>query len=266
LWRTEPQETPPDLPPSPKPPPTDFDRAFWISAGRSMLACLAVAVVIGLSGAARDLGDIVAWCIETVVGCAIGLVVARRLVPQAWFTTKLWAAGLAIASSVSVPMAFLVVGLHVFLDHQHLTRGLMLGILPSVFGVTLVMTGLAFLVRRPVTQTHAAATPDAPPAKFLDRLPPRLRGGELYAVEAEDHYLRLHTSLGQDLILMRLADALVELEGLEGAQTHRSWWVARAAVTSAERLDGRAVLTLRDGAGAPVSRGFVKALRAAGWF
>jgi DNA-binding LytR/AlgR family response regulator len=42
--------------------------------------------------------------------------------------------------------------------------------------------------------------------------------------------------------------------------------VARAAVTDAERLDGRAVLTLRDGAEVPVSRGFAKALRSAGWF
>jgi DNA-binding LytR/AlgR family response regulator len=85
-------------------------------------------------------------------------------------------------------------------------------------------------------------------------------------VEAEDHYLRLHTSLGQDLILMRLSDAVAELEGLEGAQTHRSWWVAKGAVTGTERLDGRAVLTLKDGAEVPVSRGFARELRAAGWF
>jgi LytTr DNA-binding domain len=253
------------VPPATEPAANDFDRASWISAARIMLACLAVAAVIGLSGAARGVGDLLAWCIETVFGVAIGIVVARRLVPQAWFTAKLWAAGLVIASSISVPMALLVVTLRVLLDHQPLTAGLLKDVLPSVFGVTLAMTGLAFLVRRPMTQTHAAK-PDAPPPKFLERLPPRLSGAELFAVEAEDHYLRLHTSLGQDLILMRLADALVELEGLEGAQTHRSWWVARAAVASAERLDGRAVLTLKDGAEVPVSRGFARALRTAGWF
>ena len=57
----------------------------------------------------------------------------------------------------------------------------------------------------------------AAPAKFLDRIPLKLRGGELYAVQAEDHYLRLHTSKGSDLILLRLADAVAELEGIEGA-------------------------------------------------
>jgi hypothetical protein len=253
------------VPQASPPAASDFDRAFWISTGRILLACLAVAAIISLSGGARSFADVAAWCLETLFGAAIGIVVARALVPQAWFTTKLWAAGLVIACSVSVPMAMLVVTLRVMLDHHRLTAGLLKDVLPSVFGVTLVMTGLAFLVRRPMTQTHAAR-PDAPPPKFLERLPPRLRGAELFAVEAEDHYLRLHTSLGQDLVLMRLADALVELEGLEGAQTHRSWWVARAAVASAERLDGRAVLTLKDGAEVPVSRGFARALRTAGWF
>jgi DNA-binding LytR/AlgR family response regulator len=85
-------------------------------------------------------------------------------------------------------------------------------------------------------------------------------------VEAEDHYLRLHTSLGQDLILMRLGDAVTELEGIEGARTHRSWWVARDAVSRVEREDGRVRLVLVDGASAPVSRAYIKALRAAGWF
>jgi DNA-binding LytR/AlgR family response regulator len=72
--------------------------------------------------------------------------------------------------------------------------------------------------------------------------------------------------LGQDLILMRLSDAVSELEGLEGAQTHRSWWVAKDAVTGAERGDGRATLTLKDGSEVPVSRAYARTLRAEGWF
>ena len=66
-------------------------------------------------------------------------------------------------------------------------------------------------------------------------------------MQSEDHYLRLHTSLGQELILMRLSDAVAELEGVEGAQVHRSWWVARAAIAQARRGEGRATLTLKDG-------------------
>jgi DNA-binding LytR/AlgR family response regulator len=114
-------------------------------------------------------------------------------------------------------------------------------------------------------ETHAGPA-GAAPAKFLSRLPDKLTGADLWAVEAQDHYLRLHTSKGRDLILMRLSDAVAELEGLEGARTHRSWWVARGAVTDVARGEGRATLTLIDGTEVPVSRGFAKTLREAGWF
>jgi hypothetical protein len=243
----------------------DAERAFRASAIRVILACLAVALVIGVSGAARDIGDTLIWAVETVVGALMGITVARLWIPQAWFDDKLWAAALAIAGAVTLPMTALVLIVAVLWRHMPLSLALGWEVLPSVFGTSLVMTALAFLVRRTPTQTHAAPA-SAPPPKFLSRLPSRLAGGEIFAVEAEDHYLRLHTSLGQDLILMRLADAVAELEGVEGAQTHRSWWVAKAAVTAAERADGRATLTLKDGAEVPVSRGFAKQLRAAGWF
>ena len=84
-------------------------------------------------------------------------------------------------------------------------------------------------------------------------------------MESEDHYLRLHTSQGQDLILLRLADAVAELDAIEGMQVHRSWWVARAAIAEARRGDGRATLTLKDGSEVPVSRTYAKALRERGW-
>lgn len=132
--------------------------------------------------------------------------------------------------------------------------------------VTAAMTVISvFLDRARPIATHAAA-PGAPPARFPDRLPPRLRGATLIAVQAEDHYLRIHTDRGSDLILMRLSDALAELEGLEGARTHRSWWVARDAVRDVSRGDGRALLTLDGGLTAPVSRRYAPGLRKAGWY
>lgn len=137
-------------------------------------------------------------------------------------------------------------------------------LLGPVAAVTATVAAVNIFLGR-VVQTHA--DPAAPrPVAFLDRLPPRLRGARLVAVQSEDHYLRLHTDRGSDLILMRLSDALRELEGLEGAQTHRSWWVARDAVRDVARGDGRATLTLEGGVQAPVSRRHGRALRAAGWY
>jgi hypothetical protein len=238
---------------------------FGPSAWRVGLAIGAVTLVITISGLAPTPEAKLQWVLSDAVGFGAGIIAARWLVPWTWWRDRLWAAALLIGGVASAPIAATVVACLVLLRHQPLTLGLAAGVLPSVLGSSLVLTGLAFLVRRNSGPPAVTAAGPAE-AKFMARLPEKLRGAELFAVEAEDHYLRLHTSLGQDLILMRLADAIAELDGLEGAQTHRSWWVARAAVVRTERLDGRAALTLKNGAEAPVSRGFAKALRAAGWF
>jgi len=252
------------LPPATLASDKEADRAFRITAVRVVAVCISVALLIGFSGATHDWMDVLQWCVDSTIGAVLGLAVARWWVPLAWFYEKLWAAALMIAASVAAPLTLVILCWLMLVRHAPASFALVASILPSAFGSSLVMTALAFLVRRRVT-THAAPA-NAPPPKFLARLPAKLQGGELFAVEADDHYLRLHTSLGQDLILLRLADAIAELEGLEGAQTHRSWWVAKAAVASVERGDGRATLTLKDGAEVPVSRGFARQLRAAGWF
>ncbi|MBV9835494.1 MAG: hypothetical protein JO055_13855, partial [Alphaproteobacteria bacterium] len=48
-----------------------------------------------------------------------------------------------------------------------------------------------------------ATEPAAEPANFFRRIPPAL-GRDLLALEMEDHYLRIHTAIGSDLILLRL--------------------------------------------------------------
>lgn len=116
----------------------------------------------------------------------------------------------------------------------------------------------------PVPESAAGAALPGP-APFLSRIPPRL-GRDLLALEMEDHYVRVHTAEGSDLILMRLRDAIAELAGLDGLQVHRSYWVAAAAVTGVERKpDGKLTLLLRNGLRVPVSRSYAAAVRAAGW-
>jgi hypothetical protein len=102
--------------------------------------------------------------------------------------------------------------------------------------------------------------------RFAERLPLPLRSLSVIALQAEDHYLRVHLADGQSaLILMRLSDAIAELPTDRGAQTHRSWWVAKDAVHSVAKADGRASLTLDHAIEAPVSRSFYKALGDKGW-
>jgi hypothetical protein len=146
-----------------------------------------------------------------------------------------------------------------------------LGALPGFIVPAAVITGtvtaIMMLINRPGPATHAPTPGASEPVavRFLDRVPGNLKGGAIYAVQAEDHYLRIRTSKGSDLILMRLSDAIVELEGIEGAQTHRSWWVAKDGIAEVRRVDGRVALALKDGSEAPVSRPNVKALRESGW-
>lgn len=97
-----------------------------------------------------------------------------------------------------------------------------------------------------------------------DRLPPGL-GRDILCLQMEDHYVRIHTPRGSTLVLMSLSQAMAGLKGLEGEQTHRSWWVARTAVEGVVE-DGRNLrLKLTGGLEAPVSRANVGRLRAQGW-
>ena len=79
-----------------------------------------------------------------------------------------------------------------------------------------------------------------------------------------DHYVEAFTTAGSTLVLMRFGDAIAELEGADGLRVHRSYWVARPHVTGTTRQNGRTILNLTGGHEAPVSRGYLAAVRAAG--
>lgn len=239
------------------------DVTAWV---RGLLISLAAAVFLSLAGAfgsgSVGLGPSFAyWAVLMLFGYVWGSFLARLVVRHPRAPASRWAQVLIIALLLTVSYSAVVaIASHVAFGARF--RGLaVVTLLLSVFAVSLVMTALNVLV-----ESHMSMTAPGPgPPKFLERLPLKLRGAEVWAVEAEDHYLRLHTSKGQDLILLRLADAVAELEGIEGAQVHRSWWVARDAIADARRGDGRAVLTLKDGSEVPVSRTYAGMLRERGW-
>lgn len=88
----------------------------------------------------------------------------------------------------------------------------------------------------------------------------------LQAIEAEDHYCRLHLGGGRSiLVLHRFGDALAEVADFDGAQVHRGAWVSSRAVAGAERDGRRWRLVLADGARIPVSTRFAATARARGW-
>jgi DNA-binding LytR/AlgR family response regulator len=119
--------------------------------------------------------------------------------------------------------------------------------------------------RASAAEAMAAESNTEPASALRERLSLRLQHAELYALEAEDHYVRAHTSGGSELILMRLADAVREAEGVDGLQTHRSWWIAKAGIAKINREGEKLVALLKSGVEAPISRSYGKAVRDAGW-
>ncbi|MFN3512879.1 MAG: LytTR family DNA-binding domain-containing protein [Phenylobacterium sp.] len=205
-------------------------------------------------------GRLAYWLPLMVLGSVWGGVAARLAFGAEPDGSRLWLRTLLAGLVIAGPFTGVVwIATTLALGVRFSALGLV-SLFSSVLAISLVMTAINVLAA-----SRRTADPIAPPPRFLERLPLKLRGAEIWAVEAEDHYLRLHTSKGQDLILMRLSDAVAELEGIEGAQVHRSWWVAREAIVDAARGDGRAVLTLKDGSQVPVSRTYAKMLREKRW-
>jgi hypothetical protein len=91
------------------------------------------------------------------------------------------------------------------------------------------------------------------------------QAGRILALESEDHYVRVHMETRSELLLMRLRDAISEMDGAEGAQTHRSWWVARDGIAELNRSGRSYELRLTNGLIVPVARDSVESLRRMGF-
>ena len=105
-----------------------------------------------------------------------------------------------------------------------------------------------------------------PEARIFQRLSGAMRYASLIALRAEDHYVRVYTDVGQELIFMRFRDAVAETSPLRGFQTHRSWWVNGDVISDASYSRGSGEVKTLNGLSVPISRGFITKLREAGMF
>ena len=111
-------------------------------------------------------------------------------------------------------------------------------------------------------QTENSSISEQQINQFMSLLPLEKRG-QLLCLEMDDHYLKVHTDKGQHMLLMRLKDAITQLDGFKGLQTHRSWWVATDAVVSLNKENRKVSLILTNQIQVPVSRTFIDAVKAA---
>lgn len=124
---------------------------------------------------------------------------------------------------------------------------------------------------RPREQAGAATpekdhTPDLPPDQppLANRLSARFEG-PILALQSEDHYVRVHGTGDSELLLMRLRDAIAEMNGVPGEQIHRSWWVAQSGVSRVAASGRNWVVHLKSGQTAPIARDSIARLQRAGF-
>ncbi|WP_342076743.1 LytTR family DNA-binding domain-containing protein [Yoonia sp. SS1-5] len=101
--------------------------------------------------------------------------------------------------------------------------------------------------------------------RLYSRLPDAVRS-PVVRLTVDDHYVEVHLADGSShRLLMRLADAVAEMDETAGFFTHRSHWVALAFVASGKREKNRDYLMLHTGAKVPISKTYREKVRAEGF-
>ncbi|MGO4409855.1 MULTISPECIES: LytTR family DNA-binding domain-containing protein [unclassified Brevundimonas] len=234
---------------------------------------IAIGLLMGFLGPfasehAPIVGRYVYWMICMVGGGLIGIwvdgLLSRRM-------AVIWRRVAVVSVLMTPPVSLLV------MTTDHLLMGGPFGwpgylrLLWQVWPISLaVMVVRALVWRRSPAQVEtrtviAAPLPEAE-AAFRRRLSAKRRGARLIAIEAHDHYLKVHTDAGAELITLRFGDALDELARAHGWRVHRSWWVAADTVEDVRWRRGAGEMRLVGGLTAPVSRTYGPVLKEAGWF
>ena len=152
-----------------------------------------------------------------------------------------------------------------FLDFQHkYWEGYMI-LFPQVLIVGLVVGGIIIFTSKDpdINLLLKKERTLAAGHHFLNRLPTEL-GKELISFAMEDHYLRVYTAKGDHLLLLRMKDALKELDDFNGIQVHRSWWIALDQVEKVTKESRKARITMKNGLSVPVSEKFLPMIKEAG--
>jgi hypothetical protein len=236
--------------------------------GRDLLVMAVIAVFLTFINPYQATGGMIFplallyWFAMIFIGgsfAEIGMWVHKRLLPNAPNWGQIVVAAFVSALAVT---AFIIITETLF--NQGIPITYWLSVYGLVFVISVAITLISFLTKRAFDTPAAADTNSDPTQTFLQRLPVKFHSASLHAIASEDHYLRVYTSLGDDLILMRLADAERELQGADGARVHRSWWIAKAGVTDEKKQDSRSLLILPNGTEVPVSRSYRAKAKEAG--
>ena len=184
-------------------------------------------------------------------------IVGRSALPSArmWWSALV---GVTLLASVPEALATRAAAFRLWPELARLRLPLPLWFAQTAAIGLMAMAGVGLVRRR-----SASAPKDVAPAPPVEPIAITL-GGDVLALQMEDHYVRVHRPTGSELILMPLGRAIDSLQA-GGLRTHRSWWVASHAVAAVDGNARSMRLRLSNGLVAPVARSAVTHLKAAGW-
>ncbi|WP_130403487.1 LytTR family DNA-binding domain-containing protein [Thalassococcus sp. S3] len=167
-----------------------------------------------------------------------------------------WSVGLG-AGVASVVVTLWLSALHAFVLADPFVAEFF-RLLPYVIVISLAATFL-FDTAEATDVPARDIAPAASEPDWLDNLPPEL-GRDLLLLQAQDHYLRVRTSLGDTLLRGTIGEA-AEALGDYGMRVHRSWWVSRSAIVTYRSRKGARVIVLSSGDEVPVGRSYWRNVR-----
>jgi len=218
------------------------------------------------------------WFGVILGGAVVAIIVSKFFLGRATSVTGMRRALVMSAQIVtaSMPISLLVAGMEMWLREP-----LSWAHLPQVFGYVVTITAVitvssSFLEQHKLLKENITAGVKAnqdqsrsntmlATTRFHHRLDPLRRKSEILMLKAEDHYLHVVTSAGSELIRCTMKAAMDELNILDGQRVHRSYWVARSAISNLEKRGNRRVLIMKDGTVVPMSRQFSRELSKNSW-
>lgn len=252
-----------------------MERFFHKQLGTELLVIAGIGLVLGMLGpfgtyAMPTALRLIYW----VTFIVIGYVIFRPISFVASWLSEASPIGFPVAIGLAIAVAALPLSVMIgFMINGFSLEGPMLSDGFALLYVQVAGIGLGIFLlmqalfrsdsddqdRLPETVDETAKTP-----ALLKRLPPGFQT-QILALGVEDHYVRVHGPDHSEMLLIRLGDAIREMDGVAGIQVHRSWWVAQTAIRTTKR-DGRNLrLVLQNGMEVPVSRTSVAKLKQSGW-
>ncbi len=89
-------------------------------------------------------------------------------------------------------------------------------------------------------------------ADFIAVIDPEKKG-RILVLTAQDHYVEITSTNGKKLVRMRMREAIAQMQDQDGLSVHRSYWVAKDAIQSLQKSEGKHFLLLINGDKIPVS-------------